>query len=392
MLNAPQVEVGCKLAYLSGSVIPSRSANSIHVMKMCQALAECGHEVTLFSPDIRKEAEQGVTSFYGYYGVRPIFSLRRAAWFKWFGRAYISGFIISLRVTFGNYSLALARCLPSAFFAALFNVPVIFEYHQPVSDSGRLSKLNEFLFKRLIQSKSFVGFVAITHALKAHFLERYPELEGRVYVAPDGSDPFPERFEGGALTPRPGRLQVGYVGQLYSGKGMEVVSKLCYMAPFADFHVVGGLQADIDKWQREISADNIVFHGFVPHAQTPGYIAAFDVLLLPNQYKITWHKAGGDIGQWTSPLKMFEYMSAGKAIISSDIPVLREILQDDVNALLCPPEDIVAWVNALRRLEVPSLRARLGGRALTDFMNSYTWRRRAQAIMEHFQDAYINAK
>jgi glycosyltransferase involved in cell wall biosynthesis len=353
-------------------------------MKMCQSFGFLGRNITLFAPDIDKGTEPEVTDNYQYYGVRQVFPIVRVGWSKWFGRAYLSGLLTAVKLQRGGYSLALARCLPSAFFAALFKIPVIFEFHQPVSDSGRLSKFNEFLFKRLIRSRSFVGFVAITHALKSHFLERYPELEGRVCVAPDGSDPFPKQFEAVALPSRSGRLQVGYVGQLYPGKGMEIVSKLCHLAPFADFHVVGGLQPDIDKWRAEITAENITFHGFVPHARTPGYIAAFDVLLLPNQNRITWHKAGGDIGQWTSPLKMFEYMSAGKAIISSDIPVLREVLEDEVNALLCPPDDIEAWVKALHRLENSALRVRLGEGALTEFLEKYTWQRRAQTIMAHF--------
>lgn len=356
-------------------------------MKMCQALTELDVEVTLFAPNRSFGVEPGVDSVYRYYGVASTFSVVYVSWMKWLGREYFSGLFAALRTFFGRYDIALARCLPSAFFAALFKVPVIFEYHQPVSDSGRFAKLNEFLFKLLIRRKSFIGFVAITHALKALYLERYPELDGRICVAPDGSDPFPLHCEAVTLPSRAGRLQVGYVGQLYSGKGMEVVSRLCHLAPFADFHVVGGLQSDIEKWKAEIKADNITFHGYVPHAQTPGYIAAFDVLLLPNQNKVTWHKAGGDIGQWTSPLKMFEYMSAGKPILSSDLPVLREILQDDVNALLCPPEDIAAWVNALKRLEESSLRQRLGEQALSDFTCNYTWKRRAQIIMEHFQDA-----
>lgn len=357
---------------------------------MCQSLVGNDCSVVLFSPNVRVGIEPGVSDVREYYGVGSGFLFRRVFWSGFFGREYISGLLAAIEVFRQGYNLALSRCLPSAFFAALFNVPVIFEFHQPISDSGRLSRLNEFLFKRMIRRKSFVGFVAITHALKAHYLERYPELDGRICVAPDGSDPFPPQFETVTLPSRPGRLQVGYVGQLYSGKGMEVVSKLCHLAPFADFHVVGGLQSDIDKWRAELTAENITFHGYVPHSQTPGYIAAFDVLLLPNQNKITWHKSGGDIGQWTSPLKMFEYMSAAKAIISSDIPVLREVLQDEVNALLCPPDDVEAWVQALHRLEDAALRAHLGERALADFLANYTWQRRAQNIMAHFGYASSN--
>ena len=58
-----------KVAYISSSSIPSRSANSIHVMKMCQAFAKNGHEVTLLAPDNHKDYEPDVECVYDYYGV-----------------------------------------------------------------------------------------------------------------------------------------------------------------------------------------------------------------------------------------------------------------------------------------------------------------------------------
>lgn len=372
-----------RLAYLSGSVIPSRTANSIHVMKMCQALALEGHDVTLFAPNIRQGVEEGVTDSHKFYGVQSIFAIRKIWWSKWLGRAYTSGLLAALYVVSNKFDAAIARCLPSAFFTALFGVPVSFEYHQPISDSGRLSLLNELIFRCLIRRKSFVRLVVITHALKAQYLQRYPSLADRIHVAPDGADPF--QSETPPVSLGEGRLQVGYVGQLYPGKGMEIISKLAPLAPLIDFHVVGGLRADIEKWQAKLAGTNISFHGFVPHAETAAYIAAFDAVLLPNQKRITWHKAGGDIGQWTSPLKMFEYMSAGKAIVSSDLPVLKEVLQHEHNALLCAPDDIDAWAAALTRLEDKAFREKLGAQALSDFTERYTWQRRAQQILALFE-------
>ena len=61
-----------KILYISKSTIPSRSANSIHVMKMCQALSDNGHEVVLLAPDIKKKYEHGINDVYDYYAVKKI--------------------------------------------------------------------------------------------------------------------------------------------------------------------------------------------------------------------------------------------------------------------------------------------------------------------------------
>ena len=59
-----------KIAYISKSVIPSRAANSIHVVKMCHALADNGHEVTLLAPNIKDKDEKEISDIYKFYGVK----------------------------------------------------------------------------------------------------------------------------------------------------------------------------------------------------------------------------------------------------------------------------------------------------------------------------------
>ena len=66
-----------KILYISKSIIPSRSANSIHVMKMCQALADNGHEVTLLAPDLKYQYEKNINDIYNYYGVRKNFLIKK---------------------------------------------------------------------------------------------------------------------------------------------------------------------------------------------------------------------------------------------------------------------------------------------------------------------------
>lgn len=81
-------------------------------------------------------------------------------------------------------------------------------------------------------------------------------------------------------------------------------------------------------------------------------------------------------------MKLFEYMAHGRAIVASDLPVLREVLQDRVNCLLRPSDAPQAWADALTELIAdPLLRASLGDEARRQFLQHYTWRRRADLVL-----------
>jgi len=102
--------------------------------------------------------------------------------------------------------------------------------------------------------------------------------------------------------------------------------------------------------------------------------------MMPYQPRVA-ASSGGDIGRYLSPMKMFEYMASGRAILSSDLPVLREVLTSQ-NALLLPPEDVVVWVTALQELrQNPHLRNGLAEQARRDVVR-FTWESRAKRVLE----------
>ena len=82
--------------------------------------------------------------------------------------------------------------------------------------------------------------------------------------------------------------------------------------------------------------------GFIENSKLPLYQAACDILLMPYENAIAG-SSGGNSVDICSPMKMFEYMAVGRAIISSDLPVIHEVL-DNETAFFCPPEDSSAWV------------------------------------------------
>ncbi|MFT7176153.1 MAG: glycosyltransferase involved in cell wall biosynthesis [Halioglobus sp.] len=76
-------------------------------------------------------------------------------------------------------------------------------------------------------------------------------------------------------------------------------------------------------------------------------------------------------------------MAAGKAIICSDIPVLREVLENERNALLCSPADYGAWVASIKRLiDDHDLRLSISRNAYQDIKTKYSWSIRAKNIID----------
>jgi glycosyltransferase involved in cell wall biosynthesis len=101
---------------------------------------------------------------------------------------------------------------------------------------------------------------------------------------------------------------------------------------------------------------------------------------MPYQLRVA-ASSGGDISRYLSPMKLFEYLACERAIISSDLPVLQEVLNSQ-NAILLSGEDIDSWVGALRKLHLdPALRKKLAIQARQD-ANLYTWESRATRILE----------
>ena len=105
----------------------------------------------------------------------------------------------------------------------------------------------------------------------------------------------------------------------------------------------------------------------------PKYLAASDVLVLPNSEK--------GLSEFTSPLKLFEYMAAKRPIVASDLPSLREILSES-NAVMVRPDDPAALAEGIQKvLEDEELAKKLAGNAYID-VQQYSWDKRAMRILE----------
>lgn len=258
-------------------------------------------------------------------------------------------------------------------------VPTVFETHAP---DFLHQPADRWLFDRMIGAASFRRVVVNCAALGRMLLEAVPRLRGRLVVAQNGADPIGGEVKPAALGGQGGRPRVGYVGQLYPGKGFEVIRALATRLPDVDFHVVGGERVTLDALRLDASIPaNVLLHGFAPPAKVEALTLAFDIVLAPYQRQVGT-AGGGETAGWLSPLKVFGYMAAAKPIVCSDLPVVHEVLEHEANALLVAPDDIHAWESAVKRLIAqPRLAEQLGARAHADFLATHTWQRRVDTVL-----------
>ena len=370
-----------KILYLSQSYVPSRRADSVQVVRMCAAFARRGHDVELVTKGCPSRLEPGVDDDHAFYGVDPSFQISKLPRprVKGGGMRFSAAMAVHLRNR-RSVDLVFSRDLWGAWYAGRLGLPVRFEAHGVPPGA-----LNRWLFRGLCRAPGFQALVVITRGLLNDLRQERLFTGGEAIVAPDAADllesycrtaPPPIRLD-------PARFNVGYVGHLYPGRGLELIAELARRLPESDFHVVGGHDDAVVERRRDNQEPNLIFHGFLRPSELPRLYPWFDALLMPHQRKVGAQSGRSDISRWMSPMKLFEYMAAGKPIISSDLPVLREVLEDGRNALLVPPERTDDWERALRRLIADSeLAGRLGRAAAKDLERDYTWDRRAQRVLD----------
>ena len=363
-----------KMVYISSSIIPSTQANSVHVMKMAQAFSDNNIDITL----IGRNGDEKLTKdldVYSFYGVKKNFNIIKHSWLNKIGNLTYS-FLSLIDVLLIKPSLVYGRYLIGVFLASLFGFDTIYEIHEPYHNQNIFKR---FIFRRLITNKNFQGVVVISEVLKKMLLETEMIASSKIFVAHDGSDLFNLQNKVKLDT---SKRNVGYVGHLYKGRGIDLLIQLSKQLPDINFHIIGGNEHDINYWKRMVCDHNIIFHGYVAPSKVYKYRNACDVLLAPYQNEVTV-EGFNDTSQYMSPMKIFEYMSSNTAIISSDLPVLREVLNEK-NALLVKCDDINAWIKALKKLNEKKLSNKLAKRAYNDFQMNYLWKNRARNILKRF--------
>jgi glycosyltransferase involved in cell wall biosynthesis len=375
-----------KIVCIASSQVPSSTANSIQVMKVCQAMAQIGHKVHLLAPGPARSGSSLQPDLADYYGLTESFPIQwlpvSPAW-RHYDLAYRAVRLARRMEADAVYTWM----LQAAVLALWQGLPAYFEAHIPVT--GKVAPL---LFRLFMRSRGKKRLLPITYALQ-RVLEKESKIifpSNEVVVAPDGVDleryaDLPDPPQARARLGLPEQPTAMYTGHLYPGRGLELLAGLARAHPDIHFLWVGGRPADVDHWRTRLAesgVSNVTLTGFVENSRLALYQAAGDVLLMPYERKVEI-SGGGNTADICSPMKMFEYMAVGRAILSSDLPVLHEVL-DETMAVFCLPNDFTAWSLALASLMAdPGRRQALSARARASVVQ-YSWQNRTRRILDGF--------
>src|SRR3989344_49718 len=321
-----------KLLYIANLRLPTEKAYGIQIAKMCEAFAVSGHEVKLFYPHRRNPAIS--QDIFSYYSVKNNFVVCEIE-SKDF---YFPAFLDKVSFLIKNYFSAKALVNKSlkegaevyytrdervAYILSKKGKNVVFECHR-------------FSSKKKSFYRHFKKIVAISDGLKEDLVKNGIKDLG-ILVARDGvdmnlfnADTIKEDARKKMDLPLDKKI-IMYTGHLYEWKGASVLLETAHNFHKEEevlFVFVGGTEYDVKNFREKAEGlKNVLILGHKPYVHIPSFLKSADVLVLPNLANVKISQ------NYTSPLKLFEYMAAKRPIVASRLPSIEEILNDN-NAIL----------------------------------------------------------
>lgn len=391
-----------RFIYVSAARLPSEMAHGLQIMQNCEAFAEVGADVTLWHPRRWNTPEmRAVPDTYAFYGVAPRFLMRRLPTLDLINllggersKFYAPAFYLMM-LTYALAVMILALFTRANLFYSrdplvLLLLSFVKPKHQLAYESHRLNRKGAGSWLQTQVLKRVGLTVAITPPLRDDLLKLHPRAN--IIIAHDGVrrarfEHIPTQAKARARAGWPSDVFViGYVGRLQTlgmAKGIDTLIQAIAQMPERDRCAVA-LIGGPDEFAAEYRAlwessglqpAHFLYAGQVTPEAVPSWIGGFDVCAMP-------HPRTEHFALHTSPLKLFEYMASGRAVVASDLPSWADVITHERDALLVPPSDVAALTEALSRLyHDAELRERLAQAARERVMMVYTWDARARHIL-----------
>jgi glycosyltransferase involved in cell wall biosynthesis len=371
-----------KIAYIVNARIPTEKAHGYQIAKMCSEFARQGAEVTLYVPERKNTIGQDL---FDYYGLNRNFSVVKVSCADFVRFAPLLG-----RLSFMFQTWVFARALGD------IDIPkdtVIYTRDKSIASRYAFALYRTFYDahnfperrgEAFVQTlRGVTGIVCNSEGTAQEFISRG---FSKVLVAHNAVDLTDFDIAEDRQTIRK-RLElpldmklVTYVGHLYAWKGVDVLIESAEMSlghKDTLFVIVGGTDKDIEKYRRIVETrglSNVRLVGHRPKRDIPAYLRASDVLVIPNV------PISRESSEYTSPIKLFEYMASGVPIVASDLPSLRAIVSEHEVSFV-PPQDAQALSVAIQETIRAHVEAEVRATLARSLVERFSWSARAEAIL-----------
>jgi len=368
----------------------SRDGQDVHIEEMIAAMRRQGHEVIVVAPGRSADAA------FGDDGGRVAWLRRRlpAGVAESLELAYSGLAYRRLRTAFDRHRPDLLYERYNLFLLAGMwlhrrtGLPFVVEVNAPLAEERArhgglsLTRLARWCERAVWRAADLT--LPVTEVLAGH-LRRAGVPDSRILVIPNGinRDRFPPGLDARAIRAElglTGKVVLGFTGFIRDWHGLpDAIDAMAAMADRPDLHllVVGdgpGLAPLLAHARSKGMDGQVTCLGLVGRDRVAACVAAFDIALQPK------------VVAYASPLKLFEYMALGRAIVAPDQPNIREILTDGHDSLLFPPDDRAAFRERIMRLcAEPALRQRLGDTASRSIeARGLTWDANCRRVLARF--------
>jgi glycosyltransferase involved in cell wall biosynthesis len=381
-----------RVLYTAFDIVPSPKGASTHILHNLRGLVSGGYDVQLLTPNDgllpAEEALEGARHNRISQDLTQNFLARAMH----FGRAVVSHAAVDAGYNVVQYrntwdGLHLAQSKVRLGYKTLFEVNGLpsmeLKYHYPGLGPDLLMKIKEQEMATLHLSDAIV---CPSHVTK-DYLTSLGVDRRRVTVIPNGVSP--SDFSPSGLPARAGRLPVMlYIGTLADWQGLDVLiramPKILEQRP-VQLKIVGRGRSRqrklLAKQIRKLGLeDHILIQPAVPHHEVPALIGDADMCVAPlglNDRNVT---------QGACPIKVLEYMAAGRPLLASNMPIVRELVREDVDGLLFSPNDPDELARqALALLTDLELSQRLAESASRRALTEFTWHEAQKKLLKVYE-------
>jgi glycosyltransferase involved in cell wall biosynthesis len=404
-----------QIAYLCADVgIPvyGCKGSSIHIRSMVTAWQRMGHQVTIFSPS----TTEGLAHYQGIEQLQTVPTplpalfpemaheldavdqlLGRPSRVKqdlrnfWYNRTFYDAVAPHLQT--GRYDFVYERYTLFHYagiaLAKAHRLPHVLEVNAPLCyEKEKMAGLEMKGLAETLEQRIFTESdrVAVVSETLRDFVATRGVPAAQILLTPNGIDP--ESFHAAPETAAQVRRRyqiptdqcvIGFVGSLKSWHGTNtLIDALAHLRRYPVHLLLVGDGPEKARLMAQVAALDlnalVTFTGDVTHDQIPAHIAAMDITCAPY---------GEQENFYFSPIKIFEYMAVGKAVVAGSIGQVANLVQHEENGLLYPPGDVPALAQALAQLILhPEVAAQFGAAGRAWVRQNRTWQRNADAVLQ----------